>query len=150
MFCNQNLGEARFNDLCRNLLLLRLLKSSINFILHFPFSFFNLLFLNFGLICTCSFFLQWKLHILKFSIWNKKSSPNIISSYFRLTHNGNQPLLILASTVIICVSIPAFVSLVGILVGIGSSAATKKNCAITAGIKKYKSIMKKRKKKMIR
>ena len=52
--------------------------------------FVNLSFLNFGLIWTCFFFLQWKLH--KFSTWNKKSDGNIISSYFTLNHNGNQPL----------------------------------------------------------
>ena len=45
-----------------------------------------------------------------------------------------------------CVSISAFASLVGIPVGIASSAATIKICVITAGIKKYKSVIKKKKK----
>ena len=45
-----------------------------------------------------------------------------------------------------CVSISAFASLVGIPIGITSSAIGLKICAITAGIKKYKSIIKKKKK----
>ena len=40
-----------------------------------------------------------------------------------------------------------FASLVGIPIGITSSAIGLKICAITAGIKKYKSIIKKKKKK---
>ena len=46
-----------------------------------------------------------------------------------------------------CVSIFAFASLVGILIGITSSAIGLKICGITAGIKKFKSIIKKKKKK---
>ena len=45
------------------------------------------------------------------------------------------------------VSISAFVSLVSVLVGIASSAVIIKLCAITAGIKNYKSVIKKKKKK---
>ena len=45
------------------------------------------------------------------------------------------------------VSVSAFASLVRVLVGITSSAIGIKICAITAGIKKYKSIIKKKKKK---
>ena len=56
--------------------------------------FFNFTFLNFGLTRTCSLFLQWKLQLLNFSTWNKKSDSIIFSSYFTLTHNGNQHLLI--------------------------------------------------------
>ena len=55
--------------------------------------------------------------------------------------------LIVVSTTTRCVSIFAFASLVGILIGITSSAIRLKICVITAGIKKYKSINKKRKKK---
>ena len=55
-------------------------------------------------------------------------------------------LLILASLVTGCVSISAFVSLFGILVGITSSAVGWKISAITAGIKKYKWTIKKKKK----
>ena len=61
--------------------------------------------------------------------------------------NYIEHLLILVSTVTGCVSISAFASLVGIPIGITSSAIGLKICAITAGIKKYKSIIKKKKKK---
>ena len=56
-------------------------------------------------------------------------------------------LLILVSTVSGCVSISAFVFLVGIPIGITSSAVGIKICAITAGIKKRKSMFKKKKEK---
>ena len=46
-----------------------------------------------------------------------------------------------------CVSISAFASLVGILIAITSSTIRLKMCAITTGIKKYKLIIKKKKKK---
>ena len=45
-----------------------------------------------------------------------------------------------------CVSVSAFASLVGISVGIGRSAVRLNICAITAGTKRYKSIIKKKKK----
>ena len=53
----------------------------------------------------------------------------------------------LASTVTDCLSISAFASLIAIPVGMTSSALGLKICATTAGIKKYKSIIKKKKKK---
>ena len=53
----------------------------------------------------------------------------------------------LGSTITGCLSISAFSSLVGISVGITSSGIGLKNCAITAGIKKYKSIIKRKRKK---
>ena len=56
-------------------------------------------------------------------------------------------LLVLASTVTVCISISAFVSLVCVPVGITSSAVGINICAIIPGIKKYKSIIKKKKKK---
>ena len=56
--------------------------------------------------------------------------------------------IILASTITGYVSISPFASLVGILIGITSSAIGLKICAITAGIKKYKSIIKKKKSMM--
>ena len=56
-------------------------------------------------------------------------------------------MLILVSTVTDCVSISALASLVCVPVGITSSAVGIKICAITAGIKNYKSIIKKKKKK---
>ena len=54
-------------------------------------------------------------------------------------------LLILASTITICASIFEFTSLVCVPVGITIFAEGIKICAITAGIKKYQSIIKKRK-----
>ena len=53
----------------------------------------------------------------------------------------------MASTVTGSVSVSAFAALVGISVGITSSAVGIKICAKTAGIKRYKSIIKKKKKK---
>ena len=61
------------------------------------------------------------------------------------TLNYIKHFLILASTIIGCVSISAFAFLVGIPIGITSSAIGLKICAITAGIEKYKSIIKKKK-----
>ena len=60
--------------------------------------------------------------------------------------NYIEHLLVLIYTITRCVSISDFVSLVGIPVGITSSAIGLKICVITAGIKKYKSIIKKKKK----
>ena len=56
-------------------------------------------------------------------------------------------LFILVSTVTGCVSFFAFASLVCVPVGISSSAVGIKLCAITAGIKKCNSIIRKKKKK---
>ena len=63
------------------------------------------------------------------------------------TLNYIEHFLILGSTTTGCVSFSAFASSVGIPIGITSSAIGLKICAITAGIKKYKSIIKKKKKK---
>ena len=60
--------------------------------------------------------------------------------------NYVEHLLILASTVTGCVSISAFASLPSVPVVITSSTLGIKICAITVGIKKYKSITKKKKK----
>ena len=51
--------------------------------------------------------------------------------------------LILASTITGCISISDFTSLIGIPTGITSSTIRLLSPAITAGIKKYKSIIKK-------
>ena len=56
-------------------------------------------------------------------------------------------MLILVSAVTGCVSISAFALLVGVPVRIANSAVGIKICVITAGIKKYKPIIKKKKKK---
>ena len=55
--------------------------------------------------------------------------------------------LIVISTITGCISISALASLVGIPIGIASSTAGLKTCVITAGIKKYKSIIKKKRTK---
>ena len=65
--------------------------------------------------------------------------------YFVRVLNYIEHLLISMSTVTGCVSISAFASLVGIPIVITSSAIILKICAITAGIKKYKLIVKKKK-----
>ena len=67
---------------------------------------------------------------------NKKvcTIPNYIEHY-----------LILASAITECISISGFSSFLGIPIGITSSAIGLKVCAITTGIKKYKSIIKKKK-----
>ena len=54
---------------------------------------------------------------------------------------------ILGSTITGCVSISEFSSSVYIPIGITSSGRGLKICAITSGIKKYKSIIKRKKKK---
>ena len=56
-------------------------------------------------------------------------------------------LVILAQGVTGCVSISTFAHLVGIPIGITSSAVAINICAITAGIKTYKSIINKKQKK---
>ena len=64
--------------------------------------------------------------------------------------NYVEDLLILASTVTGCVSVSAFALLFPVVVGIMSSAIGLKICAITAAIQKYKSIIKKRRKSIIK
>ena len=54
---------------------------------------------------------------------------------------------ILIFTITGCVSISAFASLVGIPIGIASSIIGLKICVINAGIKKYKSVIKKKRQK---
>ena len=61
--------------------------------------------------------------------------------------NYVEHLLILASAVTGCISISAFALLVFIPIGIMSSTVGIKICAIAARIKKYKSIIKKKKNK---
>ena len=63
------------------------------------------------------------------------------------TLNYLEHFLIIGSAITGCVSISAFASLVGIPVGITISPIGLKICAITAAIKKYKSVIKKKKKK---
>ena len=63
------------------------------------------------------------------------------------TLNYIEHFLILGSIITGCVSISAFASLAGTPIGIRSSAIGFKICAVTAAIKKYKSIIKEKKKK---
>ena len=62
------------------------------------------------------------------------------------TLNCIEDFLISASTNTARISITAFASLLDILTGITSSAIRVKTCAIVVGIKKYRSIIKKKKK----
>ena len=64
--------------------------------------------------------------------------------------NYIEHLLILASVVSGCVSISVFASLVGISIEITISAVGLKIYAITARIKKYKSIIKENKNKPVK
>ena len=58
------------------------------------------------------------------------------------TLNYIEHFLILAYTITGCISISAFASLIDIPIGITSSAIVLKICAVTVGIKSYKSIIK--------
>ena len=64
---------------------------------------------------------------------------------FCTTLNFIGHFLILASAVTVCISVSAFASLLGIPIEISSSAVGLKICAIAARNKKYKSIIKKKK-----
>ena len=55
--------------------------------------------------------------------------------------------LVLVSAIAGCISVSAFASLLGVSIGITSSAIGLKTCAIDEGIKKYESIIHKKKKK---
>ena len=63
------------------------------------------------------------------------------------TLNYIENFLILASTITGCIAISAFAYLFSIAIGIMSSAIGSKACAKAAGIKRYKRIIKKNKKK---
>ena len=67
---------------------------------------------------------------------------------FCITLNYIEYFLILVFAVTECISISAFASLLGIPSGITSSVIGLKIWSITAGIKKYKSIINKKKKKL--
>ena len=61
--------------------------------------------------------------------------------------NYIEEFLTLASAITGCISISAFASFLGIPIGITSSAIKLKTCALAAGIKRYISIIKQKKKK---
>ena len=77
--------------------------------------------------------------------WNKLMSIKYKNSCRVLNYIDHS--FIIVSTITECVSISAFASLVGIPIGIAISLIGLKICVITAGIKKYKSKIKKKKKK---
>ena len=62
-----------------------------------------------------------------------------------ITLNYIERFLTLASTITGCISVSAFPSMIGIPIRTARSAIGLKICAITAGAKKYKSIIKKKK-----
>ena len=64
------------------------------------------------------------------------------------TLNYIEHFLILVSTITGCISISDFASLIGISIGITSSAIGLKMCTIAARIKMFKLIIKKKKKKL--
>ena len=66
------------------------------------------------------------------------------------TLNYIEHCIILSSTITVHILISVFVFLVDISIGIMSSVIGLKIFAIAAGIKKYKSIIKKKKKSMIK
>ena len=70
-----------------------------------------------------------------------------MSKKHKKVHEVLNSIWILISTVTECVSISAFASLVGIPIGITSSAIALEIWVIAAEIKKYKSITTKKKKK---
>ena len=76
---------------------------------------------------------------------SKKHKRVFTTLNLRLEH-----LLNLVSTVTGCVSISAFVYLVGISIGIVNSAIELIICAITAGIKQYKWVIKKKKRNHVK
>ena len=89
---------------------------------------------------------------LKKNRWNKKLKINqneLMSKkdkmICRVLNYIKESLIAIAAITAIFIYI--FVSLVGILIGITSSAIVLKIWAITAGIKKYKSIIKKKRKR---
>ena len=61
-----------------------------------------------------------------------------------ITLNYIEYFRILVSTITGCISFSDFAPLIGVPIGIVSSAIGLKTCAITAGVKRYKSIIKKK------
>ena len=66
------------------------------------------------------------------------------------TLNCFEHFLILGSTITGCVSFSHFASLVGIPIGMTRFAIELKICEITSGIKKFKSMIKKKKRSVIK
>ena len=87
---------------------------------------------------------RWNMRLLNWSLMSKNHK-NVCRVLNYIEHS-----LILISTITGCASISAFTSLVSIPLGITSSTIGLKFFIITTGIKKYKSINKKNKKKHIK
>ena len=71
--------------------------------------------------------------------WWKKKHKKVCT-----TLNYTEHFLILASIITACISISNFASFIGIPIGITWSLTGLKICAVTAAIKNYKSIIKKK------
>ena len=69
-----------------------------------------------------------------------KKHTKVLTSLSYIAH-----FLILTSRYAGCISIYAFTYLIGVLIGITSSAIRLKISAMAAGVKKYKSMIKKKK-----
>ena len=87
---------------------------------------------------TRNYFLEEKKHNELISRKHKKVCTTL---------NYIEQFLILTSTITRCISTSAFTSSIVIPIGIMNSATGLKVCAATAGIKKYKSIIEKKKRK---
>ena len=83
-------------------------------------------------------------------VLGKLKHNELVSKKHKNTLSYMEHLLILPSTFTGCVSISAFASAVGIPVGITSSLVGFRICVLTAGIKKYQSIIKIKEKSMIK
>ena len=93
-----------------------------------------------------------------FRLWNSDETRNYLLEEWNKLMSKNRKkvcecvkliehFFILVSTITGSISFSAFSSLIGIPIGITSSAIGLKICATTTGIKKYKSVTKKKKKK---
>ena len=93
-----------------------------------------------------------KQEIEKLFPWRNKAKWSAVIKHKKVctTLTYIEHFLILASTITGCISIYAFVSLIVIPVVITSSPIRLKICAICAGIKNFKSIIKNKKKRMIK
>ena len=97
--------------------------------------------------------LEFKLRITdetRNDLLDERKHNDLMSEKYKKTRkylNYVEHLLILVSTVTGCTSISAFASLFCVTVSITSSAVVIKICTITAGIKKYKSFIKKKKRR---
>ena len=71
----------------------------------------------------------------------------MMKKYLKKKNQLRYKFLVLSSTVTGCVTIFTFASLVGRVVGIASSALGLRICAITAEIKKFMPVIKKKREK---